>query len=314
MTSTKADPATNPTEQEEFSYELLTFTFVFLLFSLFGTVLIWIELESETPLLDRAFLQQFLFISLISNVLALIQLIRFFYKINIASPPSAEDYFPPKVFQLRGANVVDFYQLHQKFIMKDDQTFKKLKEKYQRNSAYFSFFSIVIGILIIIYFNRENYVVDRPKVLIEIFASSSIFLVLVGFMLFRLSKLSRHKRESLQIHSLEFNEYLDKYGVNLHTNPITKKQAELREFLELANFLQKYHQNYIRVYLKYLFNFLVFGCVGLILRFNYQSTELFQKIGFAMVFFSGIGFAISHSKFVLKRELHLMTKYVLNSY
>ncbi|TFH29195.1 MAG: hypothetical protein E4G98_04255, partial [Promethearchaeota archaeon] len=160
MKNTESSPTTEPIEPEQFSYELLTLTFVFLLFSLFGTVLLLIELESENPFLDKAFLQQFLFISILSTVLALVQIIRFFYKINIASPPAAEDYFPPKVYQLRGANVVDFYHLHQKFILKDDPTFLKLKEKYQRNSAYFSFFCILAGISIVIYFNRANYVLD----------------------------------------------------------------------------------------------------------------------------------------------------------
>ncbi len=314
MKSTESNPTTEPNEQEQFSYELLLFTFVFLLFSLFGTVLIWIEIESESPFLDRAFLQQFLFISILSTVLALVQIIRFFYKINIASPPSAQDYFPPNIYQLRGANVVDFYQLHQKYILKDDTSFLKLREKYQRNSAYFSLIGVLVGILIIIYFNRENYVLDRPKFFIEIAVSSTIYLVMVAGMLFRLFKLSKQKRNTLQIHSLEFNEYLDKLGVNLHTNPITKRQAELREFLELANFLSKYYQNYIRIYIKFLLNFLVFGSVGMFLRFSPQSPELFQLIGLALVFFSGIGFAVTHSKFVMKRELYLMCELSLNSY
>ncbi len=94
----------------------------------------------------------------------------------------------------------------------------------------------------------------------------------------------------------------------------TGKMHSVREFLELANFLSKYYQNYIRIYLKFLLNFLVFGSVGMFLRFSPQSPELFQLIGLALVFFSGIGFAVTHSKFVMKRELYLMTRYTLNSY
>lgn len=300
--------------EEPISYELLTFTVVFFLFSLFGTILIWIELESDNPMFSRFFLTQFLMISVLSMALSLVQLGRFFYKINLASTPTEEDYIPPRVYQLRGANVVDFYHLHQKFVLKDDPTFLNIRQKYQRNSAYFSFLCVMAGILIVIYLNRTDYISERPKFIVEIVVSGIVYIGVIIFFIFRLIKLSRKKKFNLQIHSLEFNEYLDKLGVNLHSNPINKKQVEIREFLELANFLQKYYQNYVRTYLKYLFNFVLFAGIGILLHFSSQSPVIFRKIGFAFILFSAIGFAINHSKFMMKRELYIMTRYILNSY
>ncbi|MCF2140490.1 MAG: hypothetical protein K9W44_10600 [Candidatus Lokiarchaeota archaeon] len=304
----------SPNSDEPISYELLTFVAVFFLFSLFGIVILLVELDSSTTLLDRSILEQFLLLAIVSTVLSLIQLVRFFYKINLLSQPDEKDYSPTRAYQLRGGNVIDFYHLHQKFVLKDDPTFQALQEKYHRNSAYFSFLCIIAGVFIIIFLNRTKNHAPRPHFLIEIIISTSIFLALLIFVIARLVRLSNQKRFTLQIHSLEFNNYLDKMGINIHSNPITRRQLEIREFLELANFLQKFYQDHFQSYLKILFYLLLLCIVGIIMRFSGDSTRLFQRIGFALIIFSAIGFAINHSRFMMKRELYLMTRYTLSSY
>ncbi|MHA1776923.1 MAG: hypothetical protein DRO88_00425 [Promethearchaeia archaeon] len=300
--------------EDSISYELLSFVAVFFLFSLFGIIIILVELDAEEKILDRILLEQFLYISIISTVLSLIQLIRYFYKLNLVGQPSEKDYSPIRAYQLRGGNVIDFYHLHEKLVLRGDPTFQKLQAKYQRNSAYFSFFCILGGVIVILFLNRSRGNSSNPHFTLEIIISGLIYIAFLIFMLIRLVKLANRKRTTLEIRSNEFNQYLDKLGINIHTNPITRRQLEIREFLELTNFLQKFYQNHFRNYLGILFILVIITSIGIILRFSGQSTLMFRRIGFALIILSAIGFAINHARFMMKRELYLMTRYTLSSY
>lgn len=300
--------------EETISYELLSFVAVFFLFSLFGVIILLVEMDSHNPLFDKMVLEQLLYISIISTVLSLVQLIRYFYKINLIGQPGEKDYSPIRAYQLRGGNVVDFYHLHEKLVLKGDLTYQELQQKYQRNSAYFSFFSILGGIAVVIILNKIGANSPRPAFSLEFVISGLIYLAFLVIMLIRLVKLAKRKKNTLAIKSQEFNQYLDKIGINLHSNPLTRKQMEIREFLELTNFLQNFYRNHFRSYLGSLFFLLIFTAVGMILRFSADSTLLFRRIGFALILISALGFAINHARFMMKRELYLMTSYTLKSY
>lgn len=171
------------------------------------------------------------------------------------------------------------------------------------------------SLVVIIIVSLESFLLSSFDVLNLVKFMGILFVsgAIISWMLQELIKYENKKKIHLKIDAITFNSLSNTKKVKLSSNPKDKDQKLIYEFLDLANFLQKYHQNFASKFRKVTIYCLLVSGLGLFLTFYSQTDPIIKNLGLGILLFDVIIFGVKIAQYNTSKNLVNLTKLVLKS-
>ncbi len=284
--------------------------------SIFMVIFFWIQFKYPFITISRVYIYFSLIIGFISVSFGIYMITyNYYYNSNLIQKNDYTDVLiDPSANEFRGINTMEFYTKYHHYVYQNEREFSSITNHIiKKKLVYFIniFFLVILNYIFLYNCIIEGFTSLKILELIGLISFSSI---LISIMIIELHELYKKKIFRIQLNSNHFTSLMKKNGINLRYRPKTKIQAEIVEFLELANFLQKYHQNYKKKFSYSISNFIIYLSFGLFVHFFTDSEYFFKDIGFGLCFYSFIYLGICYAKFVKSKEIIIYTQEILKEF
>ncbi|UYP43725.1 hypothetical protein NEF87_000010 [Candidatus Lokiarchaeum ossiferum] len=288
-------------------------TLIYCLLSLFIILVLWIQIDNTLALFSNTVIYVMIFIEFLSIGIGVSILFSYLYREKKGNNDYIENMFNLRTFELRGVNTNLFYAQFQNYILKEDKDYFSLEKSIQKKKIlYMLLGSCLIGIIIV---SLNSVLLNSFKIFEFVKFIGFLFLsgALISRMIQELRSLEKRKMVHLKIDAITFNSLPTTKKRKLYANPKNKEQKQIYEFLELANLLQKYHQNYGSKFKKSTIYCILTFILGTFLTFYSKSDPILKNLGLGILLFDVIIFGIKIAQYNTSKNLVELTKLVLNS-